>query len=93
MVRNKKARELDENWEIVEKRVKGAIEEIEKNGAKKKRVEDGEMRSARQKKVRRELRDCLRWERKAEEVRKKGKVWEIMNRERRMRKRINEGIG
>lgn len=93
MVRNKKARELDENWEIVEKRVKGAIQEIEKSGAKKKRVEDGEMRSARQKKVRRELRDCLRWERKAEEVRKKGKVWEIMNRKRRMRKRINEGIG
>lgn len=34
-----------------------------------------------------------RWETKAVEVRREGKVWEIVNRERRRRARINERIG
>ncbi|XP_067214151.1 uncharacterized protein [Linepithema humile] len=34
-----------------------------------------------------------RWERRAEEARRESEVWEIVNRERRRRKRVNEGIG
>lgn len=35
----------------------------------------------------------MRWKRKAEEVRREGDVWKIVNRERRRRKRVNESIG
>lgn len=33
-----------------------------------------------------------RWERKVIEVRREGEVWEIVNRERRRRRMVNEGI-
>lgn len=34
-----------------------------------------------------------KWEKKAKEVKRESNVWEIINRERKERKRINNGIG
>jgi len=34
-----------------------------------------------------------RWERRAEEATRESEVWEIINNERKRRRRINEGIG
>lgn len=33
-----------------------------------------------------------RWERKIEEIRRKNKIWELINRERKKRKRMSEEI-
>lgn len=45
-------RKLDEDWESVEKRIKGMIEKIKKAGQRKEGREDGEMRIARRKRER-----------------------------------------
>ncbi|XP_036148443.1 uncharacterized protein LOC118647507 [Monomorium pharaonis] len=34
-----------------------------------------------------------KWEKKAEEARKESQVWEIVNKDRKKKKRVNEGIG
>lgn len=111
-------RKLDEDWELVEKRIKGMIERIEKSGAKKRRRRGwwDENCEAKKREVRRKLKDWRikggreerykrgkqefkklcerrkkeensRWERKTKKVRKEGEVWDLMNGERRRRKK------
>lgn len=42
---------------------------------------------------RRKREENLKWEKKAEKVRREEEIWEIVNRKRRKRKKINESIG
>ncbi|EZA48016.1 hypothetical protein X777_14457 [Ooceraea biroi] len=75
---------IDSDHHPVEVRIKGEkSRKREKRGDKKKYKLLCESKK-------KEMND--RWEREAENVRREGEVWEIINRDRRRKKRFNEGI-
>lgn len=81
----------DEECKERKREVRRELREWKRKGGegreyRKKRKEYAELCKRKKKK------ENEKWEKRMKEVRRESKVWEIMNRERKKRKRINEGI-